>query len=270
MFLPICTEDSAILIPMKERGIMTGCTNYTGLGLIDMYGHLLDWVTITEKTIRELKGCNSEVEENKDLYPESNDILQFNAVNIEMLARYKNDFNRLIKGFETGITKNHLLIIDQLLVSVREDIKEPCFEFQMQFLERVLHHEETRPVLNKICYLPKQLYFDYQDLKNFRYRLETFIGEEMKKRRISRGDFYRKKILEVIAQLPHDAPYTVVLEALDRYDEYDLRNDELFFNWKHDKRVKRLEHWIDVSRDGRLANNFGRRLNTMRKKLGML
>ena len=157
----------------RNRSLIAGMTDYTGVDLEDIERHLRDWRDNTADAIGSLAECLKEVEEKRALLEAPNAVNTYINYFIDLFTRYLADFDRLLHEFPSGVRNTHVEILSQIFQSSKfEDNR--CVQFKNQYIEKGLEHEEIRPLLDRICRETRGQIIDYLDLSNLVIRLRTF------------------------------------------------------------------------------------------------
>jgi len=173
----------------RQRSMLRGGTDYTGVPLEDIYEHLKEWRESTSELLRNLNKYKSEVIENEQKIEHAHAIINFIAISIDLFNRFLSDFDRILVEVPYQVTESHIEIISQIYR--RSELHEQsCVRFTQDHIEKSLRNESMRPLLDAIYADTRDEIVNYSDLSNVIPRLRTYIGHGLKKsrRRLSTDD----------------------------------------------------------------------------------
>lgn len=162
----------------KERSIICGMTDYTGVDLETIVDHLKGWKLNTEGTINKLNRHLTSVHENWDRIDNPSDIEWFITHFIDLFKRYVGDFARLISELPRTVEQRHIDILDQIYDN-SEFKDNSCVHFKHEHIERALKDESLRILIDEIYANTREQIFDYKDLSNLSSRLRTYVGHNL-------------------------------------------------------------------------------------------
>ena len=160
----------------RERSIIAGFTDYTGVELDDIIEHIKEWRSLTLGAIEKLKNYGKQVELNRNRLHNPNDILSYIKHFIDLFERYSNDFSRLIKELTVSVEHRHIETIKQICKS--KDYEEKvCIQFKNDHIEIDLKDESLRNSLVDLIYEDTRgIIVSYYDLSNVVPRIEALEG----------------------------------------------------------------------------------------------
>ena len=159
----------------RQRAIMAGTTDYTGVPLEDMIDHLKDWKDHSDATVRSLREYLARVKENEERLDEPDDIKKYIQYFIDLFTRYSGDFSRLLAELHNGVAQRHVEVVDQVYRSSRME-ENVCVSFKRNHIERNLKDESLRFLLDRIYGDTRDALVYCSDLSNLSARLATFVG----------------------------------------------------------------------------------------------
>jgi len=163
---------------VRQRSILAGDTDYTGVSLEDMIIHIEEWRHLTDSTIQELQLCRDQVEQNYERINNPTKVIEFIDYFKDLFTRYLIDFDRLIEDLSSEVRDQHIEIITQLYESSSYE-ERLCAPFARNNIGGTLKDEEMRPLLDEIYSSTRGLIINYKDLSNMRARLRTYVGMHM-------------------------------------------------------------------------------------------
>jgi hypothetical protein len=159
----------------RNRSIMAGMTDYTGVSMEVILSHLDLWSKHTGEAIKELMRLQRMVEKHQDDLDGPNDILGYISYFIDLFSRYRGDFERLLVELPHNVVDAHVQIVQQIYHSSSLE-ERLCVNFKQDHIERRLKNEELRGLVDRIYSESRDMVIDYRDLSNLVPRLRTFVG----------------------------------------------------------------------------------------------
>lgn len=150
-------------------------TDYTGVTLPDILEHFRSWREGTQEVIDTLSSLRASVLDAKVQFHLPNEVLTYIDSMSDLLARYRGDFDRLVRELPHGVTNAHVEIVSQIYESSIHE-ERWCIQFKRDHIEHSTHEESVRPILDKIYGESRDMLIDYRDLSNVVPRLRTFVG----------------------------------------------------------------------------------------------
>lgn len=158
-----------------ERHYLAGFTDYTGVSLVDICRHLQEWEKVTNNTISQLEKYRAIVNSKSELLENSREVLAYINFFTNLFSRYLSDIQRLVREVPSGVTEAHIEMVSQLYRS-SEIEDHVAVRFKNKWIEKLLPHEEMRPLLDDVYAETRGMLIDYKDLCNLAPRLKTFVG----------------------------------------------------------------------------------------------
>ena len=160
----------------RPRSIFAGGTDYTGVGLSDIVGQILEWRDNTAATIKFLESQITVIQDRAALLEDPTEIERFVAYFIDLFRRYLADLAILVEQIPTRVRERHIELVSQLFDSSQVE-EHLCIRFKENFVNKSIPHEEMRPFLDRIYGETRDQLIDFQDFSNLVPRLRTFIDE---------------------------------------------------------------------------------------------
>lgn len=164
----------------RQRSILRGGTDYTGVSLQDIYEHLKEWRESTKKLLQNINEYKSKVIQNKQNIDRTHNIINFIDISIDLFNRFLSDFDRLLTEIPIQVTDSHIEIISQMYRR-SEFHEQSCVNFKYDHIEKSLRDESMRRLLDNIYADTRDEIVNYSDLSNVMPRLRTYIGTGLKK-----------------------------------------------------------------------------------------
>lgn len=150
-------------------------TDYTGVSMDVILGHLRDWRDETARCIEALRRLQGEVERHRERLNRPNDIIAHVRFFIDLFGRYLGDFDRLLVELPRLVSAAHIEIVQQIYDSASHE-EEHCVQFSRDHIDREMKDEGLRRVVDDIYEESRSMMTDYHDLSNLVPRLRTFVG----------------------------------------------------------------------------------------------
>lgn len=160
---------------MRQRALLAGCTDYTGVSLEDILAHLREWLEMTKETTIALASLKSKVNSQSAIFEHPQAVVDYIDCFCDLFERYASDFRRLVKEIPEGVRQSHVEIISQLYKSSCLE-ENHCVQFNRDFILHSLKDERARGLLDSIYAETRDTLIDYRDLSNLVPRLRTFIS----------------------------------------------------------------------------------------------
>jgi diguanylate cyclase (GGDEF)-like protein len=150
-------------------------TDYTGVSMDVILAHLHDWRDATAGAIEALRGLNREIDQHRDKLNCPDEIRGYVELFLDLLGRYRGDFDRLLLEMPRLVTAAHVEIVQQIHDSAAHE-EERCLRFKRDHISRSMKVEGLRWLVDDIYKQSKGMMIDYHDLSNLVRRLRTFVG----------------------------------------------------------------------------------------------
>ncbi len=157
--------------------MLAGMTDYTGVALEDILGHLRQWRKHTAEVVDYYRDAPAKVDDIATKLEMERDARQFAALSLDLFQRYLADFDRLLEELPRGVREAHVEILVQLVRGI-EPAVDLCIAFSNRQINRPLQHEEIRPFLDRLYAEAEAQLEDYRDLSNVVPRLKTYVGSD--------------------------------------------------------------------------------------------
>ena len=162
----------------RNRSIIAGFTDYTGVDIYDIIEHMKEWLSDTKEAIDKLKDYKKEVKLLKDRLDDPDDILDYIHHFIDLFERYSNDFSRLINELAVSVEPRHIETVKQIRRSSDYEEKS-CVQFKSDHIATTLEDESLRnTLLDPIYEDTRGIIVNYYDLSNVSSRLEALVGTQ--------------------------------------------------------------------------------------------
>ncbi len=159
----------------RERALIAGMTDYTGVGADVILTHLQGWRDGTAGCIEKLKMYKSQVDRDRARVDKPQQVLNYIVYFIDLFERYLTDFERLLSEIPNGVTTAHIEIVQQIYKSAITE-EHSCVVFKEDHIENSMKDESLRFLLDNIYSESRGMVIDYRDLSNLIPRLRTFVG----------------------------------------------------------------------------------------------
>jgi len=127
----------------RKRSIHAGMTDYTGVPLQDIVGHLGQWSEETGKAIATLKRQRGVVAQERTRFEFPEDILRYIDYFVDLFTRYQGDIDRVLAEISSGVRETHLEILSQILRSSDHE-ETHCLAFKREHITHRLRDERAR------------------------------------------------------------------------------------------------------------------------------
>ncbi len=160
---------------VRERSIMAGMTDYTGVSMDVILAHIRDWRDETAKCIVALSRLQEELPRHHEQLDQPAEIAKYIRFFIDLFERYLGDFNRLLTELPLFVTNAHVEIVQQTYQSASHE-EQQCVRFSRDHINHQLKNEKLRWLVDDIYKESRSMLIDYHDLSNLIPRLRTFVG----------------------------------------------------------------------------------------------
>lgn len=159
----------------RPRSIFAGMTDYTGVSIDAILGHLRGWRDSTVSAIEELTRLKSEVEAHHTRLDLPNEIGEYIGFFMDLFSRYLGDLERLLKELPRGVGDAHVQVVRQIYESSSLEDRR-CVRFRDEHIDRRLKDESLRYLVDRIYSESRDTLMDFRDFSNLVPRLRTFVG----------------------------------------------------------------------------------------------
>lgn len=161
----------------RNRDMIAGMTDYTGVSLEDIMAHIHEWHDNTNAAITRLQQLKQRVTAERKSLWRAEDVIDYIDYFNDLFSRYAYDFQRLSNEMKDAVQEKHIETISQIFESSHMEERH-CVEFKNEHINRTLEDESNRRLLDEIYEVTRGLIIDYKDLSNVRRRLITFIEKK--------------------------------------------------------------------------------------------
>lgn len=112
----------------RKRSLSAGMTDYTGVSMDVILEHLRDWRDETARAIEALRGLDREIDQHRDQLDWPDEIHRYVELFLDLLGRYRGDFDRLLLEMPRLVTAAHVEIVQQIHDSASHE-EEHCRRF---------------------------------------------------------------------------------------------------------------------------------------------
>lgn len=162
--------------PATRHGI--DCIGYTGVSLDDIYRYLKELRESTETLIKELTEYKSQVIQNKKNIDDTDSIILFIDLSVELFSRFLYDCDRLLDEIPNEVKDFHIDMLNEMIELSKFRNKE-CFYFKCNHIIKHLRDESIRPLLDDIYSNTSYGFEAYIVLGGVSPRLKTYIGAKL-------------------------------------------------------------------------------------------
>lgn len=162
--------------PTIRHGI--DCIGYTGVSLDDIYRQLKDLRESTNTLIKELNDCKSQVIQNKINIDDTDGIILFIDLSVELFVRFLYECDRLLDEIPNEVKDFHIDMLNEM-IELSKFRKNACVDFKREHIIKDLRNESMRPLLDDIYGETRDGFEAYMALGGVSPRLKTYIGTKL-------------------------------------------------------------------------------------------
>jgi hypothetical protein len=160
----------------RQRSMIAGMTDYTGVPLDDILQHMRAWRENLTGDVVALGHMAARLQALPD-GPEKGGGRDHARYFSDLLGRYIADFDRLIAELPAGVRPRHVEMVGQLFESSRQ-AEDSCVLFKQRYrLDMRGDEDPAVAICSEIYVRTREAVIDLLDLSNVLLRLQTYVGE---------------------------------------------------------------------------------------------
>jgi len=159
----------------RERSLIAGMTDYTGVALADILAHFRGWQGGLRDSVSVLGNIRKRLaalEADPRVYDGLDTVDGF----VDLFERYTNDFERLLVEMPTGVHPRHIETVRQLYQSAVLE-EGNCVAFKREYrLDALSDRDRVQNIFAEVYRLTRDELINMKDLSNVASRLKALLG----------------------------------------------------------------------------------------------